>query len=118
MPDFLDLRNAYQFNYASGIVIVVTQAVQWLTGWQPWLVGAAVSLLIATLRMFEKSSTSLSWDMFWELLLRACQLFVYCGTICGFITKGWRGFRAKMDKQSLATQEAGKPSHLFWKPWF
>ena len=118
MTDFLDLTNAYKFNCASGIVIILTQAVQWLTGWRPRWVGAVMSLLIATIGVLENHTKSLPWyNYFFEVLLRACQLFVYCGTLTGFITKGWRTHRAKKGKRSL-TKPVGGPSRPFWIPWF
>jgi hypothetical protein len=120
MTDFLDLTNAYKFNCASGIVIVLTQTVQWLTGWQPRWVGAGMSLLIATLGILENPPSSSHWydNLCFVVLLRACQLFVYCGTLTGFITKGWRAYHAKKGGESFAGQAHGELSRLFWIPWF
>ena len=120
MTDFLDLTNAYKFNCASGIVIVLTQTVQWLTGWRPMWVGAGMSLLIATLGILENQPPPAPWydNVCFEVLLRACQLFVYCGTLTGFITKGWRAYHAKKGGKSFVDQAPGELSRLFWVPWF
>jgi hypothetical protein len=120
MTDFLDLTNAYKFNCASGIVIVLTQTVQWLTGWRPMWVGAAMSLLIATLGILENPPPPAHWynNVCFQLLLRACQLFVYCGTLTGFVTKGWRAYHAKKGRKSFAGQAPGELHRLFWVPWF
>ena len=119
MVDFLDLNDAYKFNCAASIVIILTQAVQWLTGWQPRRVGAVMSLLIAIIGVWENPSPSSGYsNLFFVVLLRACQLFVYCGTLTGFITKGWRRYRAKKDRKSFAGQAPGELSRLFWVPWF
>jgi hypothetical protein len=120
MTDFFELNTAYQFNCACAIVIILTQAVQWLTGWQPRWIGAVISLLIAALSVLEKPPPSPSWydNLFFEGLLRAGQLFVYCGTLTGFITKGWRNYRAKKGEQPFTAQAVGSPSRPFWMPWF